>query len=344
MSKRLIVCCDGTWNTPDQQQNGKPSPTNVTKVKRAIAPRDRHGMEQRVSYHKGVGTTRWERIRGGAFGFGLSRDVRNAYRFLVDNYEPGDELFFFGFSRGAFTARSTVGFVRNSGILRPDEVGRLDEAFALYRSRSKAPRSPEAELFRKQFSFESCIRFIGVWDTVGALGIPLNGLRWVNAINRRDQFHDTELSSTVDSAFQGLAINEKRKAFIPAIWHPKPDAVSQQLRQVWFAGVHSDVGGGYLESELSDIALCWMTKQARLCGLAFNHEGPGLDPAWATGPIHESRTGFFRLLRPYRRPTGVTDPAHEVAASTAVQRLEGGGYAPENLVKYLNGDHQVEQL
>ena len=131
MSKRLVLCCDGTWNSPDQK-----SPTNVTKLALAIAPVDAMGGEQRIFYHCGLGTNRWERIRGGAFGFGLSRNVRDAYRFIVQTFEPGDELFFLGFSRGAYTARSTAGFVRNCGILRREHEDRVDEAYTLYRDTS----------------------------------------------------------------------------------------------------------------------------------------------------------------------------------------------------------------
>ena len=125
----------------------------------------------------GSDRTDGERIRGGAFGFGLSRDVCDTYRFLVQNYEPGDELFFFGFSRGAFTARSTVGLVRNAGILRPEHVDRVSEAYALYRSRTntKTPRGREATLFRRSYSYEPRIRFVGVWDTVGASESRLMG-------------------------------------------------------------------------------------------------------------------------------------------------------------------------
>lgn len=344
MPKRLILCCDGTWNTPDQQTRGMPSPTNVTKLALAVAPRDPDGVEQRVFYHKGVGTSRWERLRGGAFGFGLSRDVRDTYRFIVNHFEPGDELFFFGFSRGAFTARSTAGFVRNAGILRPDEVGRVDEAYALYRSRSAHPRSIEAQLFRQSFSFETRIRFIGVWDTVGALGIPLSGLRWANAVNRRWQFHDTDLSTTVDSAFQALAIDEKRRPFMPAVWHMQDDAVGQQLEQVWFAGVHCDIGGGYPQSQLSDIALWWLSNRARSCGLAFEDEASRLDPCWASGPLHESDTAFYRLLRPYFRPIGAADPRHEFVASTVIERHDRGGYSPPGLVAYLRNAPKTLQI
>src|SRR5664279_246513 len=216
MPKRLVVCCDGTWNTPDELNRGKSAPTNVTKLALAVSSRDAAGVEQRMFYHPGVGTKRSERIRGGAFGLGLSRDVRDVYRFLVANFEPGAEIFFFGFSRGAFTARSAAGSVRNSGILRPEHADRVEDAYALYRNREAHPRGIEARLFRRSYSYETRIRFIGVWDTVGALGIPLSGLRFVNFLNRGTQFHDTDLSTTVDAAFQALAIDEKRQPFRPA--------------------------------------------------------------------------------------------------------------------------------
>ena len=168
----------------------------------------------------------WDRIEPtGAYSrrrvrFGLSRDVCDTYRFLVQNYEPGDELFFFGFSRGAFTARSTVGLVRNAGILRQEHVDRVSEAYALYRSRTKTntPRGREATLFRRSYSYEPRIRFIGVWDTVGALGIPLDGFRLISLLNKRWEFHNTELSTSVDAAYQALAIDEKRGPFKPALW------------------------------------------------------------------------------------------------------------------------------
>ena len=190
MPKSLVVCCDGTWNTPDQR-----SPTNVSKIALAVADVDDNGCEQRTFYHLGVGTSRGERIRGGAFGYGLSRDVRDAYRFLVLNFEPGDRLFFFGFSRGAFTARNTAGFVRNCGILRRSEAERIDEAYALYRNNNSTthPRGNQATLFRGSYSHEPRIHFIGVWDTVGAIGIPVDGLHLIGLLNQRWQFHDTKL-------------------------------------------------------------------------------------------------------------------------------------------------------
>jgi uncharacterized protein (DUF2235 family) len=357
VSKRLVICCDGTWNSPDQVRGGKPAPTNVVKVALAVAPTDSTGQEQRIFYHQGVGTDRWDRVRGGMFGFGLSRDVRDTYRFLVQNFSPGDEIFFFGFSRGAYTARSTAGFVRNCGILRRDEANRVDEAYALYRSRNRRtrPRGIEAQLFMRSYSHETRIRFIGVWDTVGALGIPLSGLPLVNLINRKWQFHDTELSPTVDAAFQALAIDEQRGPFRPAIWTTTSD---QLCEQVWFPGAHSDIGGGNPDPALSEIALLWIAQRARACGLAFEadafspltngaeedlrHTGEYVAPN-PNGPLHASRTGCYRLLPPFVRPIGLT--GREYVAAPAIARLQQtNGYAPANLLTHLRHTHQIMQV
>ena len=336
MSKRLIMCCDGTWNTAGQR-----CPTNVPRFRDAIALRAADGTEQRVFYHEGVGTGHWERIRGGAFGFGLSRIVRDTYQYVVENYELGDELFFLGFSRGAFTARSTVGFVRNAGILRRDQTSRIDQAYALYRN-DGGPDSPEAKAFRAAYAVADriMIRFIGVWDTVGTLGVPDVGMPGTNFLNRRWAFHDTKLSSTVQSAFQALAIDESRRPFEPTLWEHQVHADQQDLEQVWFVGGHCDVGGGYDDRELADITLRWMTSRAQACGLEFKFGLPSFDPDLALGPLHDSRTGLYRLLAPSPRSLGAKDPEHEYAAATAVERHNKRPYAPHNLTAYLDGTHQ----
>jgi uncharacterized protein (DUF2235 family) len=223
VAKRLVVCCDGTWNFADQ-----PSKTNVAKIALSVRPGSASGQEQRVYYHSGVGTLRRERLRGGAFGTGLSRNVLDAYRFLVESYEPDDELYFFGFSRGAFTVRSLAGLVRNSGILRRDHADRTPDAWALYRDRIERPSGAAATLFRRSYARETPIRFVGVWDTVGALGIPVPDPAWlrpaVDRFNRRWAFHDTELSSRVTAAFHALAVDEQRSAFRPTLWHQQQGA------------------------------------------------------------------------------------------------------------------------
>lgn len=362
MSKSLVVCCDGTWNTPDQV-----SPTNVVKTALAVADVDHSGREQRVFYHRGVGTGPRERLRGGAFGYGLSRDVRDTYRFLVQNYEPGDRLYFFGFSRGAFTARSTAGFVRNCGILRPQEEHRIDEAYKLYRRRDRHPRSLAAAIFRRSYSYEPNIRFIGVWDTVGALGVPVDGLHIAGWLNRRWQFHDTDLSSIVETAFHAVSIDERRGPFRPALWtQPTSAPETQVVEQVWFSGVHCDVGGGNVEHKLSDIPLLWMADRARESGLCFKDDAftrcspPGSAPSTAeqarqaqtcaapdlTGRFDDSRKGLYRWIAPFARTLGEATNGHESVASSAVSRHRRlVGYAPEGLVRYLlRADHQVTEV
>ena len=284
-------------------------------------------------------------IAGPGTGVRQPPSLRALYRFIAYNHAPGDELYFFGFSRGAFTARSAAGFIRNAGILRREHADRTNDAYALYRSDNPTtkPRGIEATLFRQSYSHEAVVHFIGVWDTVGALGIPLSGWPLVDLFNRRWQFHDTTLSSTVHAAFQALAIDEQRAPFRPTLWTQSPDAPdTQRLEQVWFAGVHSDVGGGYPEHQLSDITLRWMVERARSCGLEFRSDAFSIQPptppdragtepivnAYTSvepnvlGPIHTSRKGFYRLMRPYVRAIGGTDPRHEYVASTALTRVK----------------------
>ncbi|HZD15444.1 MAG TPA: DUF2235 domain-containing protein [Pseudonocardiaceae bacterium] len=344
--KRLVLCCDGTWNTADQ-----PAPTNVEKIAKEVTPVGPDGVTQTVYYHDGVGTKPRERFWGGVFGVGLSAIVRDTYRAVITNFAPGDELFFLGFSRGAYTARSTVGLIRNCGILRPEHANKLDDAYTLYRRRDPAstPDAPEAVAFRADYSYESQIRFVGVWDTVGALGIPLSGIPLVTLLNRPWQFHDTQLSSTVDAACQALAIDEHRRPFQPAVWTPPTDGQVPR-HQTWFAGVHSDVGGGYPDHGLSDITLRWMAAHAHDAGLAFYNDSP-LPPAATTttsprigpvtpgalAPAHNTLNLAYQLLGPITRQLGQTDPTTEAAATSATGRLAAptAHYQPTNLTTYL---------
>jgi uncharacterized protein (DUF2235 family) len=345
MPKKIVVCCDGTWNTAGQQRNGKPRSTNVDKIKDMIPAVDSNGVTQRVFYQPGVGTKPWELLSGGAFGYGLSQNVVKAYEFLVSTYEPGDQLFLFGFSRGAFTARSLAGLVRKSGILRPGERGRVKEAFELYRDKQK-PTDPGPTRFRAQHSHEEFrIRFVGVWDTVGALGIPILGPRWLKPVwqqvNKRWSFHDTKLSTQVDGAFQALAIDEQRSVFEPTLWNQQPDAVGQVLEQAWFAGHHCAVGGGLTDAALPDTALLWMAERAEKLGLEFEPGAlGGLRPNLMAG-FGESRSGVYKLTRALHRPIGEAstdgrmDGAESVWSSATERYRRNADYRPPELVKYL---------
>lgn len=300
--RRLVVCADGTWNTAEQRTDGKPTPTNVTKMFRAVAPVDAKTGVSQLKYHQqGVGTRLGlDKWIGGGFGVGLSRNILDCYRWLIANYADGDEVFLFGFSRGAYTARSLAGMIRNCGLLEGDHGDKLPEAYQLYRDRTAAsrPGASAAAEFRRKYSREIGIKFIGVWDTVGALGIPGRTFNWIT----RDKyaFHDVTLSSFVENAFQALAIDERRKAFSPTLWTAavQPD---QRLEQVWFPGVHCDVGGGYPECGLSDLTLLWMADKASSCGLAFDNEYlerkvHKLDLDREEVTVHDSMTTFYRTL------------------------------------------------
>lgn len=351
MPKRLVVCCDGTWNTPDQydELTNAPVATNVTKLAFCVEPADRNGREQRVFYGRGVGTSTFDHLSGGALGIGLSQRIQEAYVFLVENFDEGDELFLFGFSRGAYTARSLAGLIRNSGILRSQYAHRLDLAYDLYRDRSGAthPRSNESTLFRRTYSHEPDIKFIGVWDTVGSLGIP--DIPVPAAISNYWKFHDVTLSTHVEFAYQALALDERRKPFLPTLWDQDDNAPpTQKIEQVWFSGVHSDVGGGYRDAGLSDIALLWMMGKAGACGLL-------VDPAKApmpvrpcsSGQLHDSMTWFYRQLGDgrrwvphvrWRQGTGADKQlmrTHEAVAATADKRFNlDPAYRFANLREY----------
>jgi len=196
--KRIAVFCDGTWNRADQATNGAPCPTNVVKLAVRVHRHD-DGIHQVSSYGQGVGTgSSLDKLTGGAFGKGLDDNLYSAYRFLMLNYQPGDEIFLFGFSRGAYTARSLAGMVRKCGILHMDAADRYREAVSLYTD-DRHPDDEGPVRFRRESSVmgeqPTPIQFIGVWDTVGALGIPVRGLRSLTAHKYR--FHDVELSGSV---------------------------------------------------------------------------------------------------------------------------------------------------
>ncbi len=338
MAKRIVICSDGTWNQPDQEH-----PTNVVKMARAVAKVDGDGMSQVVFYDPGVGSSGgiWSRLVSGATGKGLDKNIQDAYHFLIHNYEPGDEIFLFGFSRGAYTVRSTVGFIRNVGLLRKEHADKLPDAFALYRRRDSAshPKEAEAARFRAEHSHEIAeIKFLGVWDTVGALGIPVRGLRRFTMRHR--MFHDVQLSGIVRNAYQALAIDERRVPFKPSVWR-NPDS-GQTVEQVWFVGVHTDVGGGNPSDGLADVAFEWLSSKAKECGLALNQEyiAARIDP-YPWGPRHTSMSWAYRILGQHIRPMGGLESADtENAHRTATQRREDSvfSYDPSNLQTYLKGN------
>jgi uncharacterized protein (DUF2235 family) len=369
MAKNLVVCCDGTWNDPDELREHVASPTNVAKLALALVsdrPEDGETARQIVHYETGVGTSPDERLIGGAFGYGLSRNICNAYRFLAQHYEQGDRVYLFGFSRGAYTARSLAGLIHNCGILRKECIEQVDPAFAFYRDRTSQthPKTIASHLFRQMYAHPiSEVFFIGVWDTVGALGIPeqLPGWEELSKFYKGWEklwgFHDTQLSPDIAFAYHALAIDEQRPPYQPTLWTRADGAGdSQVLEQRWFAGVHSEIGGGTRDTSLSDIPFLWMVDMARDNpllgdgGLLFSEGAPeagwpGIGvPAPApdyAAPIEQSRRGPWQLMHPYHRLTKpvVTEAPNQWLAPSAVRRFHErvGGYATDGLADYISG-------
>lgn len=276
MPKKLVIFCDGTWNAPTEYS------TNVLRLMEAAAFEDDKGLPQVAHYVPGVGTRWGERLRGGAFGYGISDAIRNAYSFIVGNYETGDEIFLFGFSRGAYTARSLAGLIHNLGILKRQHMPLVAQAYDNYKDRSDAwhPDGPETKLFRDKYTHGGeTIRFLGVWDTVGSLGAPFGAITgWVVDKIFQTSFHSVTLSESVESACHAIAVDETRWPFRPTLWkltplHESRNKAAMEAGHVppyeekWFPGAHSDVGGGNQHTGLSDLALEWMADRAGLHGL-----------------------------------------------------------------------------
>ena len=324
MARRLIVLFDGTWNKVETD-------TNVWRLHELLAPADSAGVAQIALYIAGVGVERGiEHLLGGAFGLGLSGNIEQGYRWLCQQWNPGDEIYLFGFSRGAYSARSAGGLIRKCGLIKPDVTGdvsqhAVDDAYDFYRNEIK-PDDPQAVAYRAQHSREVAIRFVGVWDTVGALGIP-DVASWFPFARGRYRFHDTELSGIVQYAYQALALDEHRADFAPTKWTRLPEnlqpgetrtskkASQIDVEQRWFVGCHSDVGGGEKTDgagkspdSLPDLPLAWLQAKAAAAGLAFKQAyvpGAGAELATPNNSYADFMYGIYKLVKkPFERSIG----------------------------------------
>ena len=305
--KKIIVCCDGTWNKPGSTERGQPVETNVEKLYKAVQTKNTITAQVKF-YGPGVGTgfAITDQLLGGGTGMGIDQNIQDAYKFLMWSYEPGDEIYLFGFSRGAYTVRSLSGLIRNCGIMKPGFMHLIGDAYKLYRDRTELthPDSDTMVAFKRSYGIEheTPIAFMGVWDTVGALGIPIP---WFNWWNRKYQFHDVKLSNQIRYAFQALALDEKRRVFRPALWEVSDPEERARLggicEQVWFSGSHANVGGGYVDCGLSNIALHWMAEKARHTGLEFDEEYLAQQVCDSCGELRSSMSMFYRLFGIFER-------------------------------------------
>jgi uncharacterized protein (DUF2235 family) len=276
--KRIALFLDGTWNIVRNN-------TNVWRAKSLCVS----NTEQISYYSQGVGTLFGQRFMGGAFGYGLDEEVINAYEWLIENYNDGDQIFIFGFSRGAYTARALSGLISECGLLIAGSPLSVDELYARYRKRDtrsirKLVQEQDSSLtiqerWLKTYSRPIAIWFIGVWDTVGALGIPFGNIPLIS--RKRYNFLQTDLWIDNDVAYHALAIDEHRYAFTPSLWtwpRSKDDKSAigvytfpalANVEQRWFVGAHANVGGGYPDDLLAQRPLKWLMEKAKARGLLF---------------------------------------------------------------------------
>ncbi len=317
--RRLVICCDGTWNTPRNRDGTSPAPTNVRKFHASVAPRDVAGRRDQIAfYREGVGTRGgvWQRLAGGALGWGLNQDVQSAYKWLCEHYAPGDEIYLLGFSRGAYTVRCLAGMVDRHGIL--DLAGEqvpdaLKWEMVKYLEARYRPRGPERADPRMEYEtgrrrhpgYTPKITFLGVWDTVGALGVPDDFAAVPLGNAGRYRFRDTVLGSNVERARHALALDEERIDFVPTLWDNLGEpGVPEDVQEAWFPGVHGDLGGSYADRGLGDCALRWMMQEAADKGLVFRETAFRDLRADPRGTLHDSATGFF-FSRRRKRPRAV---------------------------------------
>lgn len=371
--KRLALFCDGTWNDPD-------SDTNVSRLKGWVAPRDAAGVQQLARYVVGVGIKPFERLLGGTVGKGLSANVLEGYAWLVDHYEEGDEIYLFGFSRGAYTARSVAGMIVKCGLLKRGAGVSLtvDDVYARYRAGKDQramytieldrlagrPVAPEEQRLLDQ-SRRVRIRMIGVWDTVGALGVP-----WTHAplVGRsKFYFHNTNPSVLFEHAYHAVAVDEQRGPYKPTLWTKfapdTPDRPDPALaaavpaapagprtvtEQRWFAGAHCNVGGGYAGDTLRNLPLAWIQDKAAALGLAFSERSrPGGRDY--TGACVDSYAAFLkggyrwvssRFLRPIGASArkvkgGLSTPIEEWVDASVFEKMRADAtYRPGNVLDF----------
>ena len=354
---RIVVLCDGTWNSPKLAE-----PTHVVKLRDALV--NQAARDQLVAYFPGVGTERefdgpvqrfLNKWGGGAFGWGLDGKVKRAYQFIAEahKFTENPEIYLFGFSRGAYTARSVAGMIRKCGIVEDTSPESINAAFKLYRKRGKR-NHPDADHIREERVRMSPryatskkeveargrdvpivdIAYMGVWDTVGARGIPVAVLGPVAALwNLRYRFHDMVLSSLVRSARHAVALDETRKFYRPALWNNLDGAEGlnegrtgplRPYQQLWFVGHHGTVGGSSSEQPLAALAQDWVFRGAGRLALLEEDALPTCDP----DPLcpYERPDGLF--FRAWRDGPDSRDQLH----ASVEQRLAGDpAYRPGSL-------------
>ncbi|MCO6393266.1 DUF2235 domain-containing protein [Aliihoeflea aestuarii] len=331
--KRIAVFLDGTWNVTTDN-------TNVWRLSALCAPFSKSGVRQVKRYDIGVNGF-W----GGAFGKGVGTNIVAAYEWLVGEYDPGDEIFIFGFSRGAFTARSLAGFITKYGLLKPGAPLGVKQLFERYQRaddvtiRGLAAASTDGSLadpeleerWMLRYSQPVNIKMVGVWDTVGALGIPWFSFEGIS--RKTFGWMHTGLRIPIENAYHALAIDEHRRSFEPTLWTVKSTTRAtprslDSVEQRWFVGNHGNIGGGYGGDVLVQAPLRWLQKKAEGHGLEFRYDAE-IDPEHHAAPIPDSHADFMRGLyrlgsARYLRPIGLEQFSDERGTHSIINETIDG--------------------
>lgn len=382
MARNIVICCDGTSNEIEENLS------NVLKLYRVLT----RNSQQLVYYDPGIGTlgrtSRWRALRDSvasvtqmATGAGLDDDVSQAYRFICRHYQPGDSLYMFGFSRGAYAVRVVAGLLRVIGLLRAEQENLADAALTAYKQVAERQDLPDWEKFAFSDRFREvagtidiAIHFLGVWDTVSSVIVPRPDRLYVPSLRKLPY---TARNKRVRIFRHAMAIDERRRMFRLNRWtglEPFEDpaapgaTVPQDIRQVWFAGCHSDIGGGFAEPEsgAAKYPLAWMIREASAAGLQVdaarvaemvhgvlpNGASSGYAPPSPVAPLHDSMTLGWRLLEPFPRKAWgriaggrphigkwylplaeprIIDGAPRIHQSVAERWTRDAGYRPPNL-------------
>lgn len=328
MPKNIVVFSDGTG-----QEGGEGANTNIYKLFNIIEDRT---FQQISFYDPGLGTG-WRKISGNVSGAGISKNILECYTFIFENFEAGDQIYLFGFSRGAATVRSLTSFIHYFGIIPKSRPELIKQAYKIYKIENESERKIKADEFvSRHHTMWTRIKFIGCYDTVAALGIPIKPLSiLMNKIpGMQHKFQNFKLNETVENAYQALAIDDERKTFHPILWDVEA-LPYQTIKQVWFCGMHTDVGGGYDEQELSDIPFVWMKNMAINHGLLIYSSNSVSINGVANGHMHNSRgEGWTKLYRKKQRFWDSSRTDKPIVHNSVLQRKknvnnkEGPPYSP----------------
>jgi len=327
--KRLILCSDGLW-----QSTSVPRHSNVGLLTTAILPTAKTLGSSKPVLQLGFSDP-FQSVACKERQF-LEASVRALYENLVLNYEPGDQLWFFGFSRGSFVMRSCIGMIRNSGLLKKQHLAKIDDAWHIYRTRWGAD-ARNGTLFRNAHSHTPTVKFLGVWDSVGGNGLPQGSSPDNSALG----FHDNVLSRTVENACHALAIDETRKDLMPCLWRTSADRA--RTEQCWFTGNHRDIGGIGGDMALANISLEWMVERARAIGLGLDTDFLRAALKARSGQQNtDFSTNVANKATARCRAIGVSN-ADETLHSSAEQRfMRNHHYRPNNLKRFLERDEQIQ--